>query len=49
LNLVVVAEGVENEAQLRFVQASGSDQYQGFLRSEPLPAVDFGRLLALAA
>ena len=49
LNLVVVAEGVENEAQLRFVQASGSDQYQGFLRSKPLPALDFGRLLALAA
>jgi diguanylate cyclase (GGDEF)-like protein len=49
LQLQVVAEGVENEAQLRFVQASGSDQYQGFLRSEPLPALEFGRLLKFAA
>jgi diguanylate cyclase (GGDEF)-like protein len=49
LQLQVVAEGVENEAQLRFVQASGSDQYQGFLRSEPLPALEFGRLLEVAA
>jgi diguanylate cyclase (GGDEF)-like protein len=49
LRLQVVAEGVENEAQLRFVQASGSDQYQGFLRSEPLPALEFGRLLKFAA
>jgi hypothetical protein len=31
------------------VQASGSDQYQGFLRSEPLPALEFGRLLKFAA
>jgi len=49
LKLQVVAEGVENEAQLRFVQATGSDQYQGYLRSEPLPALEFGRLLMLAA
>ncbi len=49
LKLQVVAEGVENEAQLRFVAASGSDQYQGFLRSHPLPAFEFGRLLKLAA
>jgi EAL domain-containing protein (putative c-di-GMP-specific phosphodiesterase class I) len=49
LKLQVVAEGVENEAQLRFVQASGSDQYQGYLRSQPRPALEFGRLLELAA
>jgi diguanylate cyclase (GGDEF)-like protein len=49
LKLQVVAEGVENEAQLRFVKASGSDQYQGFLRSHPLPALEFGRLLKFAA
>jgi diguanylate cyclase len=49
LKLQVVAEGVENEAQLRFVQASGSDQYQGYLRSVPLPALEFGQLLELAA
>jgi EAL domain-containing protein (putative c-di-GMP-specific phosphodiesterase class I) len=49
LKLQVVAEGVENEAQLRFVQATGSDQYQGFLRSQPLPALEFGQLLKFAA
>jgi EAL domain-containing protein (putative c-di-GMP-specific phosphodiesterase class I) len=45
LKLQVVAEGVENEAQLRFLQTLGSDEYQGFLRSHPLPAAEFGKLL----
>jgi diguanylate cyclase len=45
LRLLVVAEGVENEAQLRCVRSLGSDQYQGFLHSEPLPAFEFGRFL----
>jgi diguanylate cyclase (GGDEF)-like protein len=45
LKLEVVAEGVEEQAQLQFLQALGSDQYQGFLHSRPLTAVDFGRLL----
>jgi EAL domain-containing protein (putative c-di-GMP-specific phosphodiesterase class I) len=45
LRLEVVAEGVENEAQLRFLQSCGSDQYQGFLHSKALPAAEFERFL----
>jgi len=45
LKLEVVAEGVEEPAQLQFLQSLGSDQYQGFLHSRPLTALDFGRLL----
>jgi len=45
LKLEVVAEGVENEAQLDVLQSYGSDQYQGYLRSRPLPASAFQRLL----
>jgi EAL domain-containing protein (putative c-di-GMP-specific phosphodiesterase class I) len=49
LRLRVVAEGVENEAQLRFLQSLGSDEYQGYLRSRPLPRDEFERLLEAAA
>ena len=45
LHLQVVAEGVEHDEQLAVLRAFGSDQYQGFLRSEPLPAAAFERLL----
>jgi diguanylate cyclase (GGDEF)-like protein len=45
LKLEVVAEGVEEQAQLQFLQSLGSDQYQGYLHSRPLTAGDFGRLL----
>ncbi|HEY2338370.1 MAG TPA: EAL domain-containing protein [Burkholderiales bacterium] len=45
LELQVVAEGVEHHAQLGFLQKFGSDQYQGFLYSKPLPAAEFVRLL----
>ncbi|WP_167527813.1 GGDEF/EAL domain-containing response regulator [Desulfosarcina alkanivorans] len=37
LNLLTVAEGVETEAQLRFLQKGGCDLYQGYLFSRPLP------------
>ena len=37
LNLEVVAEGVETQAQLDFLIAQGCDQFQGFLFSVPLP------------
>ncbi len=36
LNLEVVAEGVETQAQLDFLIAQGCNQFQGFLFSEPL-------------
>ena len=45
LRLEVVAEGVEQESQLRFLQSFGSDKYQGYLHSKPLPAAEFARRL----
>jgi diguanylate cyclase (GGDEF)-like protein len=45
LRLEVVAEGVEDQAQLESLKSFGSDQYQGFLSSRPLPVAEFQRLL----
>ncbi|KAF1052331.1 MAG: putative signaling protein [Stenotrophomonas maltophilia] len=38
MDLVVIAEGVEHEAQERFLAAEGCDQVQGYALSRPLPA-----------
>ncbi len=38
LNIRVVAEGVETEAQLAFLRGQGCDEYQGYYFSRPLPA-----------
>jgi PAS domain S-box-containing protein len=46
LNLRVVAEGVETEAQRRFLQNHGCDEFQGFLVSQAVDAAEFARLLA---
>ncbi len=46
LRLEVVAEGVETEAQLRFLQARGCDLMQGYLLSPPVPAAQFAQLVA---
>jgi EAL domain-containing protein (putative c-di-GMP-specific phosphodiesterase class I) len=48
LNLRVVAEGVETEAQRRFLQEKGCDEFQGYLVSVPLGAFEFARLLVQA-
>ncbi len=40
LHLKVLAEGVESEAQLAFLQIHGCDTYQGYLCSRPMPAED---------
>jgi EAL domain-containing protein (putative c-di-GMP-specific phosphodiesterase class I) len=46
LRLSVVAEGVENQAQLDALKLLGCDEYQGFLESPGLPAAEFaGRYL----
>jgi EAL domain-containing protein (putative c-di-GMP-specific phosphodiesterase class I) len=37
LNLKVVAEGVESEEQLKFLQDAGCDLLQGYFLSRPLP------------
>jgi diguanylate cyclase (GGDEF)-like protein/PAS domain S-box-containing protein len=38
LNLKVIAQGVENEAQLSFLRANHCDEIQGYVFSKPLPA-----------
>ena len=38
LGLEVVAEGVETEAQLKFLRSIGCEKIQGYLISQPLPA-----------
>lgn len=45
LGCSVVAEGVEDLAQLHFLKSHGCDQVQGFLLSEPLDAAAFGKQL----
>ncbi|HLH03028.1 MAG TPA: bifunctional diguanylate cyclase/phosphodiesterase [Bryobacteraceae bacterium] len=40
LNLSVIAEGVETEAQIRAIRDSGCEEVQGFYYSKPLPASD---------
>jgi diguanylate cyclase len=41
LRLTVVAEGVETDEQLAYLQALGCDEYQGFQMSRPMPSGEF--------
>ncbi len=45
LKLKVVAEGVETEAQLAFLQSLSCDEYQGFLTSRAVDPEEFKRLM----
>ena len=45
LNLNVIAEGVETEEQLKFLQDNGCVNYQGYLFSQPVVIEDFEALL----
>ena len=44
LGMLVIAEGVETEAQLETLRRVGCDRVQGFLLSKPLPAESAERL-----
>ncbi|MDD5753644.1 MAG: EAL domain-containing protein, partial [Methylococcales bacterium] len=45
LGFKVLAEGVETVAQLDFLQLKGCDIYQGYIKSKPIPADEFVKLL----
>lgn len=49
LGLKVVAEGIEEEAQLKFLRPLRCDEWQGFLFSKPIAADQFKTLLKRAA
>jgi len=46
LDLVVIAEGVENEVQANYLAAHGCDHFQGYFYGRPQAVVDFGKLLS---
>ena len=48
LRLKIVAEGVETEAQARWLREIGCDAAQGFLYARPLPAADYAERLRVA-
>jgi EAL domain-containing protein (putative c-di-GMP-specific phosphodiesterase class I) len=45
LKLRVVAEGVETQEELAFLQAHQCDEAQGYFFSRPLPPEQFAKLL----
>jgi len=45
LGFKVLAEGVERVEQLDFLQEKGCDSYQGYIKSKPVPAHEFAKLL----
>lgn len=48
LNLKVVAEGVETEAQARFLLSEGCDYAQGYFFSRPIESAEFRHYLSVA-
>jgi len=45
LGFKVLAEGVETQEQLTFLQEKGCDSYQGYIRSKPVPEYELTELL----
>lgn len=45
LHLQVIAEGVETDAQYRFLESNGCDQFQGYYCCAPLPAAELESFL----
>ena len=45
IDLKVVAEGVENQAQFDFLRHSGCNLIQGYLLGKPMSADGIGKLL----
>jgi EAL domain-containing protein (putative c-di-GMP-specific phosphodiesterase class I) len=45
LKLKVVAEGVDNSAQLKFLKENGCDEVQGYYFSRPIPANQIATML----
>ncbi|WP_094606964.1 hypothetical protein SPSIL_048170 [Sporomusa silvacetica DSM 10669] len=45
LHMMIVAEGVEKQEQLDFLQKHNCDQIQGYIFSRPLPPTEFEKLL----
>ena len=45
LNIQPVAEGVEQQAQFKFLQQHGCQNFQGFYFSRPLPVIELENLL----
>jgi len=49
LNLPILAEGVETEAQHTFLKQEGCDEVQGYLTGRPLPIADYAKLIGRQA
>jgi len=49
LGLEVIAEGVETEEQLRFLEARGCPAFQGYYFSRPVPGPEIVEFLARPA
>ncbi|MFZ2524148.1 MAG: GGDEF domain-containing phosphodiesterase, partial [Candidatus Ferrigenium altingense] len=45
MNLAVIAEGVETEAQREFLELNGCHAFQGYLFSKPVPVKEFEQLI----
>lgn len=46
LGMITLAEGVENEAQLRFLKEAGCHLMQGYLKARPLPPEEVAALVS---